>query len=102
MARGGARPGAGRKKKDRTPKGKFENAMEYLKAVVCGQIAPDALRVSAAKAILPYEAPKSRTKVESPSPKKLRSKEAAESEKSNLLEFEKKAAKIRAKYNKGA
>jgi len=100
LARGGYRPGSGRKKKDRTPDGKFENAMAYLRAVVCGKIAPDALRAAAAKAILPYEVPKGRTKPESPSPKTLRKKESQSIEKDKILEFERKAAVIRAKYAK--
>lgn len=101
MARGGKRPGAGRPKKDRSEQDFYENAEQYLEAVVQGKTVPDAVRVQAAKCLISYQTTKKRAKPETPSPKKLRSKEAAESEKSNLLEFEKKAAKIRAKYNKG-
>ena len=96
--RGGARPGAGRPKKDRTQTAKFESALGYLQAVTNGEVAPDALRISAAKAVLPYEEPKRRSKPESPSPKRLKQAEERAVEKDKILEFEKKAAKIRAKY----
>lgn len=100
MSRGGVRPGAGRKKKDRTGQQFYENALEYLKAVTQGDVEPDALRISAAKAVLPYEAPKQRTKLKSARPDQLRQKEERAIEENNLLIFEEKAAKIRAKYNK--
>lgn len=100
MPKGGYRPGSGRKKKDRTPGGKYENALEYLKAVTQGEVVPDALRISAAKAVLPYETPKQRTKPKSQTPTELRKKEERAIEEDKLLEFNEKAKKIRAKYKK--
>jgi hypothetical protein len=97
---GGYRPGAGRKKKDRTLQGKFENALDYLTAVTQGAVEPDALRISAAKAVLPYEEPKKRLKVKSDRPEVIRAKETRAIEEDNLLIFEEKASKIREKYKR--
>ncbi len=101
MSRGGKRPGAGRKPKDRAKQDFFEDAEAYLLAVVQGETVPDAVRVQAAKSLLAYQIPKKRVKPESPPPKKLRQKQERQAESDNLLKFKEKADKIRAKY-KGA
>lgn len=100
MARGGKRPGAGRPRKDRSKQDFFETAEDYLLAVVQGQTVPDQVRVQAAKTLISYQLPKKRTKPKSPTPKELQKKEESSIERNNLLEFEKKAAVIRAKYEK--
>ena len=100
MPRGGARPGSGRKPKDRTPQGHFESAEAYLEAIVKGDIAPDALRIQAAKSLLAYQAPKKRVKVKSPPPAEIRRKEISSIEQATLSDFEEKAAQIRAKLGR--
>lgn len=101
MPRGGARPGAGRKKKNRDGQELFESAEDYLQAVVKGKTPPDAVRVQAARTLIQYERAKSRAPVKSPSPKKLQEQSQKDLEKSNLENFEVKAAKIREKYQRG-
>jgi len=101
MARGGKRPGAGRPKKNREKQGFFEDAESYLRAVVRGETTPDALRVSAARVLIRYQKAEQRAPVKSPSPGQLRKKTETAIERSNIAEFEEKAAAIRAKYAKG-
>ena len=98
MARGGAREGAGRPRKDRSKQEFFEDAESYLLAVVQGKVVPDQIRVQAAKTLIAYQTTKKRTKPKSSTPRELQKKEAASIERSNLLEFEEKAAKIRKKF----
>ncbi len=97
---GGARPGAGRKRKDRTPQGHYESAEDYLRAVVRGDVAPDAIRVAAAKALIAYERAKQRAPVKSLSPGQLRAKTEMAIEESNVAEFHAKAAEILKKYRR--
>jgi hypothetical protein len=98
MPRGGFRPGSGRKKKDRTPTGIFDSAEAYLQAVVSGAVAPDALRVAAAKALLSYQTPKTRAPVRSPTPTQLAELAVLAIAKEVDATFEKKAASIRKKF----
>jgi len=50
---GGARPGAGRKPKQRESTGaQYETAEQYLAAVVAGTEPPDPIRVQAAKSLM--------------------------------------------------
>ncbi len=98
MTHGGSRPGAGRKKKDRTPAGVFNTSQDYLEAVVKGLIAPDSVRVAAAKVLIQYEKAKQRAPVKSLPPAKLRQKTERDIEKSNIDDFEKRAAAIREKF----
>lgn len=97
---GGARPGAGRKKKNRTDQDHYESAEAYLTAVVRGETPPDAVRVQAAKTLIAYEKAKQRAPVKSPSPKQLRKKTELDIQKAVASEFEKKAEEIRAKYRR--
>lgn len=96
--KGGYRTGAGRKKKDRSNQDYFESAESYLLAVVQGRAIPDAVRVQAAKSLIVYETAKKRAPVKSPPPAKLRAKTDRDIEKSNIDDFEKKAAIIREKF----
>lgn len=95
---GGHRAGAGRKKKDRSNQDYFEDAESYLLAVVQGRTIPDAVRVQAAKSLIAYQTAKKRAPVKSPPPAKLQEKTEKDIEKSNIDDFEKRAAKIREKY----
>jgi len=97
---GGYRPGAGRKKKDRTGQELFDDAQSYLLAVVQGRTVPDAVRVQAARCLIQYETARKRAPVKSPSPSQLQKKTESDLEKSNIEQFEAKAAKIREKYQK--
>ena len=98
---GGARQGAGRKKKDRSGQDHFEDAQSYLLAVVQGLTPPDAIRVQAARTLIQYERAKQRAPVKSPSAAELHQKNEADIEKAARLDFGTKALKVRAKF-KGA
>jgi len=76
----------------------YDDALTYLEAVVRGDEAADPLRIAAARIVLPYQKPKTRAPVESPSPSTLRAKEkrAVESD------WEKRAAAVKARFKKGA
>ena len=97
MARGGYRPGSGRKKKDRTKQDFFTDAESYLRAVVMGLTLPDAVRVAAAKCLISYEKAKQRAPVKSPAPAELQKKSARDLETSIRADFEVKAIAIREK-----
>lgn len=93
--KGGYREGSGRKKKDRTDQAYYPDAESYLSAVVRGETEPDAVRVTAAKALIAYQKAKQRAPVKSPSPHRLREKTDSDIERNASEEFEKKAAVIR-------
>ena len=98
---GGARPGAGRPPKDRTPQGgevEIQNAEHYLELVVTGKIVPDSLRVQAARSLIQYQQPKRRAPKPSPSPKELVKKSARAEDKAMREEFQRKAAEVRERY----
>ncbi|MCX5810161.1 MAG: hypothetical protein NTX36_12470 [Proteobacteria bacterium] len=94
---GGKRAGAGRKKKDRSEQGYFDDAESYLMAVVQGRTIPDAVRVQAAKTLIGYQQAKQRAPVKSPAPSQLHRKALSSVQKAASDEFEKKAIQIRAK-----
>lgn len=98
---GGKRAGAGRPKKNRENQDVFPDAKSYLEAVATGRTFPDAVRVAAAKALLPYESEKKRAPVASPSPAKLRVKTQKDIESSVVADFEERAAAIRKKLERG-
>lgn len=96
---GGARPGAGRKPKDRTPDGQiFDTAEEYLEAVVRGTVQPDPARIQAAKCLISYQRTKERAPKKSPTPSELAKREITAIESKVADEFERKAAEIRKKH----
>lgn len=101
MPRGGRREGAGRPRKDRTTQAFFDDAESYLEAVVKGLTPPDAVRVTAARALIQYQKVKQRAPIPSLPPLKLHNKEISGIERAKCLEFEEKAALIRAKLKKG-
>jgi hypothetical protein len=97
MPRGGARTGAGRKKKNRSEQDYFDDAESYLLAVVQGRTLPDAARIAAAKTLIQYERARQRAPVKSPSPGQLHRKAVTSIERAKIAEFERKATIIRAK-----
>jgi hypothetical protein len=99
--RGGYRPGAGRKKKDRSGQAFFDDAESYLLAVVQGRTAPDAVRVQAAKTLIAYQRPKTRVKPLSDSPKKMQEINDREFQKTMDEDFEKRAAIVIKKHREG-
>ena len=94
---GGKRAGAGAKKKDRSEQEFFDDAESYLLAVVQGNTAPDAVRVTAAKALIQYQKAKQRAPVKSKTPSQLYAQSISSVEKAISEEFEKKANQIRKK-----
>lgn len=106
---GGARPGAGRPKGSTTrrtapkePTGKtYADVLHYLRAVALGTEPADALRIAAAKAALPYEAPRQRAPVRSPTPRKLEERQATAEASAALEEWEQKAQALRARMKRG-
>lgn len=107
MPRGGARPGAGRKKGSRNRESRFsgesssgkryESAEAYLHAVVIGDEPPDRNRIAAAKAMLPYQVAKRRAPLASEAPKQMALSEELDQERQQAAEWEKTQQGIRAK-----
>ena len=106
MPSGGRRPGAGRPKGStskpnrpvNTEGTQFNDPLEYLRAVACGAEPADALRIAAAKACLPFTAPKARAPVQSPAPAKLRKQNETGTEQQAQEAWRQKAEAIRAKH----
>lgn len=101
--RGGARPGAGRKPKDRTPTAPidgltFETAESYLAAVVQGTAPADPVRVRAAATLIRYQETHKRTPKSSPTPKQLEKSEQAAADTAVIEDFETRAAEIRKRH----
>ena len=109
MPSGGKRPGAGRPKGAKTrrtapsePSGKsYASVLDYLRAVALGSEPADALRIAAAKAALPFEAPRQRAPVKAlPARQRQAAQEMAE-QSADQAEWLAKAQAIRAKHGKG-
>ena len=100
MPRGGKRPGAGRPPKNRSKQDFFEDAESYLLAVVQGKTPPDAVRVQAAKTLIAYQKARQRAPMKSASPTKLHEQSLRSVERAQTLDFEAKAAEIRAKFQR--
>lgn len=100
---GGQRAGAGRPPKVSAPsKGsgasRYATAADYLAAVVSGAEEPNATRVAAARAMLPYERPRQRAPVRAAAlPKDLAVIEEAAQEGERQASFHARAAEIRRK-----
>jgi hypothetical protein len=115
MTRGGARPGAGRKKGARKSNGyqapappqatgtRYESAELYLAAVVSGEEPADRDRITAAKAMLPYQSPRLRTPLQSPAPRQMNAKSESSLERQQREEWARKSESVRLKLvkNKG-
>lgn len=98
---GGARPGAGRPKKNRAPKPGdqvFASAEDYLAAVVRGEVEPDAVRVRAATTLIRYQETHKRAPKKNPTPTELDRKERQADEVAVVEDFETKAREIRARH----
>jgi len=101
---GGSRLGAGRKPGTkaaaRATTTQFDNVLDYLRAVALGLEPGDALRVAAAKAALPFEAPKARAHVASPPPTKLRATVERTADRAVTDDFARRAAEVRRNHNR--
>lgn len=112
MSRGGKRLGAGRPKKyaqremfggvpkpaATTPTVVYESAQAYLDAVVAGIEPADPIRVAAAKALLPYETPRSRAPLSAVGkPKQIQALQRHQDEASEKSDWRVKAEEIAAR-----
>lgn len=96
---GGARPGAGRKPKQRESTGaQYETAEQYLAAVVAGTEPPDPIRVQAAKSLMAYQQPKQRAKPISKTPTELARHNERSAEQQEQEAWRLKAEAIRRKH----
>ena len=103
---GGPRAGAGRPKGakntpeiPRTPR-VYRDALEYLEAVVRGDEPPDGQRIAAARVVLPFQAPKQRAPIASPTPRKLKQIEARQAERDISEAWSKRSNAVRASLKK--
>lgn len=115
MARGGARPGAGRKRGSRkcdgyqapeSPKDtgvRYESAEAYLAAVVSGEETADRDRIAAAKALMPFQRQRERVPLQSPAAKQMNKASERSLEKRQQDEWKKKSESVRLRLvgNKG-
>lgn len=98
---GGSRAGAGRPKKKRPPTArKYEDALDFLAAVVAGTEPPDPVRVAAAKALLPFQAPRKRAPVASAPPRQLQHAAKIGAEEAAREAWRKKSAEVRARLGR--
>ncbi len=100
---GGARPGSGRKPKtNEAPAAptRYADALAYLTAVVCGQEPADGLRIAAAKAVLPFQAPKARAPVESPAPRALRAATERGADAADNAAWLRREAEVRSRHGR--
>lgn len=74
--------------------------MEYLEAVVRGDEPPDGQRIAAARVVLPFQAPKQRAPIASPTPRKLKQIEARQAERDIAEAWSKRADAVRASIKK--
>ena len=113
MPRGGRRAGAGRPKKytqremfhaakpsqPEAAATQYSSAAEYLDAVARGLEPPDPARIAAAKALLPYEKPKTRVPLAAEgTPRSMQRAADTETENNRVIDWEKRSAEIRNKF----
>ena len=103
---GGSRTGSGRKAagaSESTPKAPtpYPDALSCLSSVVTGVEPADALRIAAARIVLPFQQPKARAPVESPPPRALRKQAVRADEQGEADDWQRRAAAVRRKL-KGA
>jgi hypothetical protein len=75
----------------------FDSAQAYLTAVVCGTVTPDPVRVSAARALLPFERPRARVPMAGDKPRQLRETAASDAEAAQLEAWAHKVEGVRAR-----
>lgn len=80
----------------------YDDAQSYLEAVALGQAVPDAIRVAAAKAILPYQKGRQRAPKKSLPPRALAERESRDTDRDMLDRWAEKAAEIRRRMSGGA
>ena len=96
---GGARKGAGRPRKQRPATSRaFESAQAYLEAVIAGTEQPDALRIAAARALLPFQSAPSRAKASETAPREMRRRENQQAEEAARAAWRERSAAVRAKH----
>lgn len=96
---GGKRPGAGRPRK--AAGAIYDSALAFLTAVARGiEPASPEQRVAAARAVLPYEQPKTRAPKKSPPPERLRAAADLQSTAAAQDEWRAKAEQIRARHGR--
>lgn len=95
---GGKRSGAGRKPREQ---GLYDCAFDYLVAVARGvEKASPEQRVSAARAVLPFEQPKRRAPKPSPRPSQLQATEAVQEASADDKAWRERADRIRKKHGR--
>lgn len=75
----------------------FEGAEDYLLAVVQGKAPPDPVRVGAARALLPYMAPRKRATARSATPKQMQASAAHSEDRDARAAWAAKSAAVRAR-----
>ncbi len=75
----------------------FEGAEDYLLAVVKGLVPPDPVRVGAARALLPYMAPRKRATARSATPKQMQASAAHSEDRDARAAWAAKSAAVRAR-----
>ena len=75
----------------------FQDAESYLRAVVTGTVAPDPVRVGAARALLPFEKARQRAPIKSATPKQLARQDERNEEQALLDAWAERAAAVRAR-----
>jgi hypothetical protein len=78
----------------------YEDPESYLSAVVAGAEPPDPVRVGAARALLPFFAPRRRATKKSAAPRDLQGMEAATAEGNRRDAWDEKAARVRARFRR--
>jgi hypothetical protein len=97
---GGKRNGAGRKKKKSRIYDPDVAALAYLADVAAGIARPNRDRISAARAVLPYQAPRQRAPVKSPPPKDLQTKTDLSQQRETRGDWDRKVVEIRSRLGR--
>ena len=103
---GGKRPGAGRPKRQApatadAPSAAYDSAEDFLRAVVEGREAADAVRVRAAQTLLRYETAPLRAPPQALPAKELAVRGNASRDAKRMAEWEQRASEIKARFKRG-
>lgn len=97
---GGKRRGAGRPKKTSKVYDPSDAALKYLADVAAGIEAPNRDRIAAARAVLPYQAPRQRAPVKSPRPAALQQKSDLGKQREAKDDWDRKVVEIRSRFER--
>lgn len=98
---GGKRRNAGRPKKESSVYADPSvAAMAYLADVAAGRVEPNRDRIAAARAILPYQAPRQRAPLKSPRPAELQKKTDLSQEREANAAWDAKVIEIRSRLQR--